>query len=298
MMLGLPACTAWEHLEPISCTPEPSRAADACNQLNGKGLGDNDCYDFQCDKGTRTCMLKPTDDDRDGHYKKTCTSVYEKCLTEMSAPVICHGWAGLTDDCDDSDPKRNPKLSEQCDGIDNNCDTGEQVDEGLSGCLCKTPSDCGKDTRSGACKDRIQPPYECNEKNRCESRYQAVDLPQSHRCEIDPSNGGCSEPTWDWNCDGSIEKSLNGNKANILTSGYNFNCTNGQICDDFCTNRGFLACSGAVQKHICVMNSCSNPLGMKVDCLCGLMIDECRCFWFDGKCRSNIIKRKGQITCM
>ncbi len=46
-------------------------------------------------------------------------------------------------DCDDNDPRRNPKMFERCDGIDNNCDL--QVDEGF-----QTGQPCHAGT--GACR--------------------------------------------------------------------------------------------------------------------------------------------------
>ena len=70
-----------------------------------------------------TCTIQDWHADGDGDGYGSWAIVIAAC----EAP---DGYVSDGTDCDDSDPSASPGLSEQCDGIDNNCD-GE-IDEGLA----------------------------------------------------------------------------------------------------------------------------------------------------------------------
>ncbi len=78
---------------------------------------DNDCDD-QVDEGVQEVFYSDADGDGFG---------------DPDSPVLaCEPGQGLvadSNDCDDSDPERNPSAAETCDGLDNNCNGA--VDEGM-----------------------------------------------------------------------------------------------------------------------------------------------------------------------
>jgi len=99
-----------------------------CQQL----WGTDACkHDVRCDVATATCTYDLLDQDEDQH-----------------APLVCGG-----DDCDDSDPQRNPAMVETCDGKDNDCDG--DVDENVAcpgllacvggACVCPPANACGSE---------------------------------------------------------------------------------------------------------------------------------------------------------
>lgn len=85
-------CTLGDY-ELASC--DPSATKDSCNDL----AAPDPCSTYQCDPSERRCVLRPRDDDRDGDPSPSCGG----------------------HDCDDANPKRSSRLSEVCDGIDNDC---------------------------------------------------------------------------------------------------------------------------------------------------------------------------------
>ncbi len=101
-----------ENLEQTNCVGEPKSFCDELNQLSPTG---DPCLEWACDPGARACKMLPFDGDDDG------------------APLAMCAPAGVAPDCDDTDPRRRPKVGdsfavELCDGVDNDCD--DLVDEG------------------------------------------------------------------------------------------------------------------------------------------------------------------------
>lgn len=85
---------------------------EQCQSLNdAEGISDDDCMAYQCRKDRTGCELRKRDLDGDGVYAEACAD-------------------GGAADCDDHDANRFPQNSEECDGVDNDCDL--VIDEGLS----------------------------------------------------------------------------------------------------------------------------------------------------------------------
>ncbi len=85
---------------------------------------DNDCDTLTDEEGGTGCQDRWFDGDKDGYGDGD-----PKCLCAPS------GWytAPAAGDCDDLDPLLNPGATEECDGLDNDCDT-QTDEEGALGC--------------------------------------------------------------------------------------------------------------------------------------------------------------------
>lgn len=90
---------------------------DAKDVCDGK---DNNC-DKQVDEGNAIYSYYP-DADKDG-YGNSQATVKKTC--EALAPA---GWVKNNTDCNDNNKAINPKATDVCDGVDNNCD--KRIDEG------------------------------------------------------------------------------------------------------------------------------------------------------------------------
>jgi hypothetical protein len=84
-----------------------------------------------------------------------CLPIGARCCVDEDADEYGRGVGCIDDDCDDTDPERNPGLSERCDDVDNDCD-GEVDDP---------PTDCA----SGRCAGDGDGTYSAIEDGRCEA---------------------------------------------------------------------------------------------------------------------------------
>ncbi len=131
------SCTAPEGYSSICSDCDDSNPArfpgndEVCDKL------DNDC-DGEVDEDLTVTWYQ--DGDQDGYGTGDVTA--ETCLD------LSPGFVTLPGDCDDGDATVNPAASEQCDGVDNDCDgaTDEDFDQdgdgALSSDLCPTGTDC------------------------------------------------------------------------------------------------------------------------------------------------------------
>jgi hypothetical protein len=103
--LGGGSCSLVVHDLPLQCTQQSD--CDALNSAHGLDL-EHDCLVYQCRSDGRGCEKRAKDLDGDGF-----------------TPLACHAAPGADVDCDDSPESganRHPMKSEDCDGVDNNCD--------------------------------------------------------------------------------------------------------------------------------------------------------------------------------
>ncbi|MBI3207096.1 MAG: putative metal-binding motif-containing protein [Myxococcales bacterium] len=100
---GKETCSAGKCVAgtPVDC-PNPDAAH--CDGVCAEAAG-----------GTSTCLVKGKDADGDTHLDKACT-----------------GSSLAADDCDDSNKKVHPGATESCDGIDNDCNGKDEIEEGTS----------------------------------------------------------------------------------------------------------------------------------------------------------------------
>ena len=125
---GLQVCTAEGIYGP--CTGGVSPSSEICNGL------DDDCDDT-IDNGVLLPFYRDTDGDGYGAPD----------LVEMACGAPDGYVAGGTD-CDDTDSAIHPGASEECDGVDNNCD--ETIDPSSCDCTNGDTEPCGSDT--GLCE--------------------------------------------------------------------------------------------------------------------------------------------------
>jgi len=106
----------------------PSTSIQACSQPPGYVSNSLDCDDSNPAINPNTVWYKDADNDgyTDGTTQRACT--------RPSAEYVLSAQPG---DCNDANSSINPGATEQCDGIDNNCNN--QIDEGLSGCVSFPP---------------------------------------------------------------------------------------------------------------------------------------------------------------
>ncbi len=98
---GKETCSAGKCVAaaPVSCpNPDAAHCEGVCEEAAG---------------GTATCVVKGKDADGDTHLDKACT-----------------GSSSAADDCDDSNKKVHPGATESCDGIDNDCNGKDEIEEG------------------------------------------------------------------------------------------------------------------------------------------------------------------------
>ena len=126
----------------------------ACNQPAGFVGDSTDCDDTNASTptgGTEVCDF--ADNDCDGTideddatdaltwYEDTDGDGYGDAASTATACIQPAGYAGNSNDCDDTNSSVSPGLSETCDGLDNNCDG--TADEGALGQGLSCPgSDC------------------------------------------------------------------------------------------------------------------------------------------------------------
>jgi alpha-tubulin suppressor-like RCC1 family protein len=106
----------------------PSTSIQACSQPPGYVSNSLDCDDSNSAINPNTVWYKDADNDgyTDGTTQRACT--------KPSAEYVLSAQSG---DCNDANSSINPGATEQCDGIDNNCNN--QIDEGLSSCVSFPP---------------------------------------------------------------------------------------------------------------------------------------------------------------
>jgi alpha-tubulin suppressor-like RCC1 family protein len=106
----------------------PSTSIQACSQPPGYVSNSLDCNDNDPAINPNTVWYKDADNDgyTDGTTQRACT--------KPSAEYVL---SALPGDCNDTNASINPGATEQCDGIDNNCNN--QTDEGLSDCVSFPP---------------------------------------------------------------------------------------------------------------------------------------------------------------
>jgi cysteine-rich repeat protein len=111
---------AGDGCEPGTCTATPTPTCA------GKVCSDNDpCTVDGCDPVAIECTYRVIDGDGDGY-----------------SPGFCRPGSGHKGgDCNDGSAAINPEATEICDGVDNNCDTRREVDEGLVKLKCYPDSD-------------------------------------------------------------------------------------------------------------------------------------------------------------
>jgi hypothetical protein len=107
---------------------DPSNSTQACVQPTGYVSNSLDCDDYSSSINPNTVWYK--DSDNDGYTDGTT----QRACTKPSAEYVL---SALSGDCNDANSSINPGATEQCDGIDNNCNN--QIDEGLSGCVSFPP---------------------------------------------------------------------------------------------------------------------------------------------------------------
>lgn len=101
--------------EPGTCTatPSPTCAGKVCSD-------DDPCTLDGCDAASTTCTYSVIDGDRDGFSPGVCGA----------------GSVHKGGDCNDGSAMVAPTATEICDGIDNNCDSRREIDEGLVKLRC------------------------------------------------------------------------------------------------------------------------------------------------------------------
>ena len=106
-------------VDPLDGSIEDYKDNDPCAALNKEHGIDilHDCYVYQCvpDHPEEGCKKRAKDLDQDGSPSLSCRGMEPE----------------ETLDCDDGDNRRAPSQPEICDTIDNNCDQGALIDEGL-----------------------------------------------------------------------------------------------------------------------------------------------------------------------
>jgi cysteine-rich repeat protein len=101
--------------EPGTCTATPSPTC------GGKLCSDGDpCTLDSCDSQTQACTFPVIDADSDGYSPGACRA----------------DSAHMGGDCNDGNAAIAPNAPEICDGIDNNCDSRREIDEGLVQLRC------------------------------------------------------------------------------------------------------------------------------------------------------------------
>ncbi len=85
----------------VSCpNPDPAHCVGECTEAGG---------------GNTTCVVKGLDADKDTYLDAACTA------SSVTA-----------DDCDDSNKDVHPGAKEECDGVDNDCNGKDELDEGVT----------------------------------------------------------------------------------------------------------------------------------------------------------------------
>ncbi|RME52473.1 hypothetical protein D6783_04625, partial [Candidatus Woesearchaeota archaeon] len=114
----------------LSCLQVSSTEASMCNN----GLDDDCDSAFDCDDAD--CSADPacappvtcTDNDGDRYIQENVANVAS--CGNVCGPTGTQSCLGAND-CDDNNDQKNPGASEQCDGIDNDCNG--QIDDGVTG---------------------------------------------------------------------------------------------------------------------------------------------------------------------
>ncbi|MCB9519265.1 MAG: putative metal-binding motif-containing protein [Myxococcales bacterium] len=90
---------------------------------------DNDCDPMELADDGLTFVDYYADCDLDAHGAGAAN---RSCSFPVSAPACGGAWVTTGDDCDDDAFSRHPGHPEVCDGIDNDCDASNLVDDGLA----------------------------------------------------------------------------------------------------------------------------------------------------------------------
>ena len=118
-------------------------AAQNLDDADGDGWStcDNDCDDdeglafpgnteIECDGIDNDCFASTEDDpDWDGDGDTVCEDCDDGDASLNRADLDGDGYSTCTGDCDDAEALRYPGATEQCDGLDNDCDGGMEAGE-------------------------------------------------------------------------------------------------------------------------------------------------------------------------
>ncbi|MEY4513239.1 MAG: hypothetical protein RLZZ450_5361 [Pseudomonadota bacterium] len=173
---------------------------------DGNVCSDNDpCTVDGCDAAGATCTYRLIDADSDGF-----------------SPFVCRAGSGhMGGDCNDDNPMIAPTALEICDGIDNNCDSRREIDEGLVKLRCYPDLDGdGYPNLDGmgvlACQcPRTSIPVASPEDR---SRHDCWDDPVTRGADVFPGQtdyfedgygpGGRPVRNYDYDCDGKVTPRL------------------------------------------------------------------------------------------
>ena len=238
-------------------------AQEVCN------LKDDDCDGETDEEGAQGCKTFYVDSDLDTYG----TSV-SKCLCAASGEYT----ASIDGDCDDSDSKINPSVSESCDGIDNNCD-GKTDDENALGCKEYYPDMDGDGygvATDSKCLCSAQGQYRAVESGDCNDNDAEINPGATEKCDgkdndcddvTDPQgSAGCMNYYYDSDDDGYGTRDF----LCLCRAEDHYRATNDKDCNDY--------------------NSLINPDATetcdRVDNNCDGNVDEegalgCREYWLD-----------------
>ena len=141
-------------------------------------------------------------------YKPDTVSTTEPTTHTAEADADGDSWTIAAGDCDDDDPDVHPGSPEiACDGVDNDCRDGDEVDGDSDGYLCLEAggSDCNDDDSAvnpgvgDVCYDGVDADCSGNDDNDCDGDgYAKLGLGGDDCDDDDPSvNPGATEVCWD-----------------------------------------------------------------------------------------------------